>query len=159
MLQLALEIAPTQFRAHTSISRERLLSLAPRAVPTGVLSGAITIATAAGPLDVLPEQGANALPSELDASPFAILNLTYDPIRAQLIASPQALRDIASRTLAPRDDTAPPKDPGFALEAARLVATYDLSPTASLLDRASKTRFEVTPNTHSRMRRLVREIL
>jgi len=37
VLQLALEIAPTQFRAHTSISRERLLSLAPRAVPTGVL--------------------------------------------------------------------------------------------------------------------------
>ncbi len=159
VLQLALDLTPTHFRARSSISREKLLRLAPRAIPTGVHSGAITIPTSAGPLDVTPEQSANTLPCDPAASSLPILGLAFDPIRAQLIAPPRALDDIASRRLNPSDDAMPSNDPAFALEAARLVATYGLSATASLLDCARKTRFEVTPHTRSRMRRLLREIL
>lgn len=159
VLQLALGLSPTHYRAHSSISRDALLSLAPRAIPTGVASGAITIATVAGPLDVLPGHAGDEAQSDRKPSSFAILNLAFDPLRGDTIAPPQALRDIACRTLNPSDAAAPCSDPAFALEAARLVATYGFAASASLLDRARKTRFEVTAREHPRLRRLLRETL
>jgi hypothetical protein len=163
VLQLALELTPTHFLARSSISPQSLLSLAPRAIPTGVRSGAITIPTSAGPLDVLPESGTGSPLTHPESNSFRVLGLAFDPIRNECIAAPGALEDIASRSLNPCDEVSSTastdRDPAFALEAARLIVTYDLVPTAGTLDRARKTRFEVTPQTQSRMRRLLRETL
>ncbi len=158
-LQLALGLRPTHYRAHSSIERGSLLALAPRAVPTGVASGAVTLATTAGPLDVLTDRHIEQTVRELESNHFGVLTLTFDPLSGETNAAPQALSDVTTRSLRPTDDVSPCTSPVFALDAARLISVYGLVPSESLLASAGATRSRMRPSQIAQARRLLRETL
>jgi hypothetical protein len=168
VLQLALGLRPNHYRAHSPISQDSLLSLAPRAIPTRVEPATVTIPTAAGPLDVVTNRSLEETLVGLRAAPFTLLALALDPQRGELIAQDQTREDLVSRTLTPfRDarDRSPEGSPdhdddGFALEAARLISLYGLSPTSALLDAARKRPIQAAPGSAtSHRRRTLREML
>lgn len=159
VLQLALGLRPGHYRAHSPISRDSLLSLAPRAVPTRIEPATVTIPTTSGPLDIVTNRGLEETQLEVQSAPFAVLALALDPLRGEVIALDQTLADIASRTLNPSPEARNPGDDGFALEAARLIAVYGLSPTSSLLDAARKHSIEAMPGHPPAQRQRLRELL
>ncbi|MCP5039442.1 MAG: hypothetical protein GY944_00345, partial [bacterium] len=144
---------PGHFRAESSISRKDLLAFEPRAIPTGVRSGRITVPTAAGPVDVLPDTGAPRPPR------FRILDLAFDAARARGCASEATLEDLRALRLTPGAGATQQADPLFALEAARMIATLGLRPTDEALACASEMPFEITGRERARMRRLLRDTL
>ncbi len=158
-LQLALGMQPTHYRVHSSISRSSLLSLAPRAIPTGVVSGAITLATAAGPLNVLTDRCIEQTLCELRSSRFGVLAVAFDPLSGQTTAAPQALHDVAAHHLQPTDGAHHCSNPEFALDAARLIGVYGLVPTESLLTRTAAAPYAVKASQLGQLRRLLRDTL
>ncbi|MFT5696167.1 MAG: tRNA nucleotidyltransferase/poly(A) polymerase [Myxococcota bacterium] len=159
-LQLALGLQPTHYRIHSSIDRAALLALAPRAVPTGVRSGCITIPTKAGALEVMPDQAPSSFYQDDQARPFRILALAVDPFIEEVTASADTLADMDQRRLVPTHEAQSGLTVQAALEAARLIALYDFHPTEELLARAlQEPTAPRPPFERPRMRYALREVL
>jgi tRNA nucleotidyltransferase/poly(A) polymerase len=159
VLQLLLGRQPGHYRAHSSIPADALFSLAPRAVPTGVAPLTITIPTPAGPLDIVPNQSREQTRLHLQTVPFSVLALALDPLTGELTAHGDAQSEISSGTLSPNAELASNQGVGFAIEAARLIAVYNLRPSDALLGAARNHPMKPAASRCAGLRRQLRELL
>lgn len=160
-LRLALGLTSNHYSVECSIDRAELLEFAPRAIPTGVKSGAWTLPTSAGPIDLHIDRSRDEMVAGLASQPFSVLALAFDVLGDSLIGSSEAMDDLACHALAPNacsgDDAI---EPNFVLEAARLIATYGFSPTPDAMAFARTTKLDAAAREHRpRMRALIRDLL
>lgn len=160
VLRLALGLPCNYYSVESSITRDELLHLAPRAIPTGVMSGAWTLPTAAGPIDLKIERSRSQIIADLETRAFRITAVAYEPASDSLIGSPEAIQDLTTGDLAlPPSAATTPIDPDLPLKAARLISIYGFTPSREVLDLArSLTADAVSRDRQPRMRALIRDL-
>jgi len=122
------------FDLTTSAAAEAVLALFPRAVPTGLRHGTVTIPTQAGPVDVTTYRAGPSLEVDLAHRDFTVNAMAVDPRTGTLIDPWQGRSDLAAARLRAVGSAADrlKEDPLRALRAARLVATLGLAPDPAL---------------------------
>jgi tRNA nucleotidyltransferase (CCA-adding enzyme) len=122
------------FDLATSAAAEAVLALFPRAVPTGLRHGTVTIPTEAGPVDVTTYRAGPSLETDLAHRDFSVNAMAVDPRTGALIDPWDGRSDLAAGRLRAVGSAAErlAEDPLRALRAARLVAMLGLAPDPAL---------------------------
>ena len=154
VLDLLLGRRPAHFEAESTIAPDDLLEREANAVPSGVRSGRVSIPTSAGPIDLLPGSPPASRPAH-----FQLLEFALDPHDDCVLAPEVARRDFLEGRLTPTSHAGSSRDPAFALEAARLIARYGLTPSPEAFACARNIPFSVPARARQSMRRLLRETL
>lgn len=122
------------FDLATTADPAAMLEIFPRAVPTGLRHGTVTVPTRAGPVDVTRLRAGPSLEADLSHRDFTVNAMAIEPETGRLLDPFGGRDDLASGRLRAvgRAEDRLAEDPLRALRAARLAATLGLAPDAAL---------------------------
>ncbi len=151
---LLLGIPVSDFDIATQAPPERVLTLFPRAIPTGLRHGTVMIPSGARPIDVTTFRAGTRLEDDLAHRDFTVNAIAWEPLADRWLDPFDGVGDlVAGRLRAVGGARARfAEDPLRALRAARLVATQGLTPESELLPAMADVRIALRTVARERIR-------
>ncbi|MCL4686337.1 hypothetical protein KJ059_16485 [Myxococcota bacterium] len=151
----------TDFDVATQAPPERVLTLFPRAIPTGLRHGTVMIPSGTRPIDVTTFRAGPRLEEDLAHRDFTINAIAWEPATDRWVDPFDGARDLAADRLRAVGSAQArfTEDPLRALRAARLVATLGLVPEPDLLPAMAEARLTLRRVARERVRHELGQLL